>query len=643
MTMAAHVDGGDIDPHHLLVTAPSARLILPGVAFGGLAAVSAGLIHAGAVGIHSDATTLARLFVVLSVLQLGSGLFALLAPRRMAAAALVAVNAAAVGGWLITRLTGVSAIPGLETAEAPQFADTVCAGLGAAAVGGGLAALLIGWQQARPPRMVLPGIAAVALVIPAMMTASNQAHGDHGTGAAAAADGHSDEHGTGHDDHDTASATPVAAGTPTTAHGHSDAPASDHPHTETVAANWPRPWDPSKPIDISGVEGVSAEQEARALALIEGSLTELQKWANPADAVADGYTSIGDAATGAEHYIKSSIVQDDVMLDPSAPESLVYNVEGGARTLAGAMFIASTRPTDDPTLTEWAGPLMQWHNHGDLCWDSGKVVGVVGKDGRCAKGNNGGGEFPMVHVWITPHPCGVFAALEGVGAGQAAVPDEERIDMCNGNHHGGGSSTPPVPYDPTKPIDLGGVPGVTPEQQAAAENIVAENVMRLSQWSDYKTAEAAGFHSIGDGATGHEHFIKWEWINDGITLNPDFPEALVYEQQPNGSKKLVSAMYMLPNDVGLDEVPDIGGALMQWHIHDNLCFTSVDPPRVVGVTDSKGNCAGDLQKFPPSAMIHVWITPHRCGPFAALDGVGAGQILEGEKRLCDEAHGSGGH
>ena len=40
-------------------------------------------------------------------------------------------------------------------------------------------------------------------------------------------------------------------------------------------------------------------------------------------------------------------------------------------------------------------------------------------------------------------------------------------------------------------------------------------------------------------------------------------------------------------------------------------------------------------------MLHVWITPHPCGPFAALEGVGAGQIKEGETRLCDTAHGHG--
>jgi hypothetical protein len=101
-------------------------------------------------------------------------------------------------------------------------------------------------------------------------------------------------------------------------------------------------------------------------------------------------------------------------------------------------------------------------------------------------------------------------------------------------------------------------------------------------------------------------------------------------------------MYMLPDDVPLADVPNIGGALMQWHIHDNLCFTD-DPvaPKVAGLVNGQGECNPPLVKFRPAPMIHVWITPHRCGPFAALEGVGAGQIEEGEERLCDHDHGGG--
>ncbi|MGZ4766012.1 MAG: hypothetical protein ACXVH5_08155, partial [Ilumatobacteraceae bacterium] len=65
--------------------------------------------------------------------------------------------------------------------------------------------------------------------------------------------------------------------------------------------------------------------------------------------------------------------------------------------------------------------------------------------GHCANGINTGGQNPMVHVWITPHPCGVFAALEGVGAGQAAVPDSQRVDLCNQPHTHPGATASTTP------------------------------------------------------------------------------------------------------------------------------------------------------------------------------------------------------
>ena len=144
-----------------------------------------------------------------------------------------------------------------------------------------------------------------------------------------------------------------------------------------------------------------------------------------------------------------------------------------------------------------------------------------------------------------------------------------------------------------------------------------------------------------DGFTGHEHFINWNYINDDHILNPDYPESLVYETGPGGSRKLVSAMFMMKQGATLDQVPDVGGALTQWHIHDDLCFTD-DPvaPRVAGVTSVGGQCQPPLKKFQPTPMIHVWISPHRCGPFAALEGVAGGQVAEGETQLCDHAHGS---
>ena len=560
------VERGEVEPGRVplddqATEAPKRRSGMSVIAFGGLASVGAGAVHASAAGVHAEHRQLAQIFVVAAVLQIGVGLWALLRPTQTAAWSVVAVNAVAVGGWLATRMFGISWIDGLEVREAAQFADTACAMLGLVAIVAANAGALHPAGTQRKVGFVAPAVLMGALTVWTMMMASTHVHShdEAAHGAATEVGGHS------HDDEVAAGAAGVADASgaidESLPHAHDDAPDATTPETATdghdhsataapAALAWPRPWDPTQPIDVSGVEGVSPEQEQRAVALIEDTLRELPKYADTADAVAAGYASIGDAGTGTEHYMRSDLINDDVLLDPTAPESLVYAVDGDKRTLAGAMYIASPRPADDATLTEFAGPLMTWHKHDNLCWGSGpdgtaRVVGVIDANGNCANGVRAGGESPMVHVWIEPHPCGVFAALEGIGAGTAAVSEDNRVDTCHADHdHGAASGDDAAavvakPYDPTMPIDLSGTPGVTPQQQAAAENLIAVTVVRLPMWSDYKVAEAYGFRSIGDAGTGHEHFIQWDWINDDVILDPDRPESLVFEPQPDGSKKLV--------------------------------------------------------------------------------------------------------
>ncbi len=195
---------------------------------------------------------------------------------------------------------------------------------------------------------------------------------------------------------------------------------------------------------------------------------------------------------------------------------------------------------------------------------------------------------------------------------------------------------PPRPFDPAMPIDLGGVPGVTPQQQANAENLLAVTLLRLPKFADPAFAEANGFVSIGDGFLGHEHYLNPANMTDGRILDPDFPESLVYDTSVT-PKRLAAAMFMLNPGDTLGDVPELGGKLTQWHVHDNLCFAGA---RVAGLTDAEGNCRPGLTKGQETPMIHVWIEPHPCGPFAALEGVAGGTIPEGETRLCDHAHGA---
>jgi hypothetical protein len=215
-----------------------------------------------------------------------------------------------------------------------------------------------------------------------------------------------------------------------------------------------------------------------------------------------------------------------------------------------------------------------------------------------------------------------------------------------GHVHTADEATAPVlptkPYDPTKPIDLSGVPGVTPEEQARAENLIAVTLLRLPHFADPATASAAGYKSIQDGVTGFEHYINWAYIDDDKILDPDYPESLVYKVYRDGRRELQAAMFMLTSKDTLDTVPDVGGALTQWHIHNNLCFTNEPGDwKVRGITRPDGTCAPPLVASPIQApMIHVWIVKQPCGPFAALEGVGGGQIKPGQARLCDHVHGA---
>jgi hypothetical protein len=240
-----------------------------------------------------------------------------------------------------------------------------------------------------------------------------------------------------------------------------------------------------------------------------------------------------------------------------------------------------------------------------------------------------GGTAVLVAALAVP---GMFSAgshthAEEHGHGDSAAHAD------GGDHEG--AVVPPKPYDPTMPLDLSGVDGVTPQQQAAAENLLAITILRLPKFADPDAVGAMGFVSIGDGFLGHEHYLNVANMNDDKILDPDYPESLVYDTSVS-PKKLVAAMYMLNKGDTLDDVPELGGKLTQWHVHDNLCFAG---PRVAGLTDAEGNCGPGLTKGDATPMIHVWTEPHPCGPFAALEGVAGGTIAEGETRLCDHAHG----
>ena len=347
--------------------------------------IGAGFIHAIAAGTHAEHMSAALAMALLAFLQIGAGVVGLVRNSSAVHLAIPIINLGAIAGWIATRTTGIEFIPGLNIAESVQTADAITAGLAGLAIVASITAIQRKFSIVTP---MYAGLIAFVLVVPATFTATTHDHSSH-----------------------------------------------------SASSNWPRPYFPGIGIDIDGVEGVSSEQENRARQLVIDTQKELVRWADYKVAQAEGWISIGDQATGYEHFINAAYFNDGNQLDATRPESIVYKVYGETRILVSAMYMAEGEPAlDSPLLTDFAGPLFEWHVHTDLCWgmQNGRlgIVGVIDANGNCPTGSMVRPiEKPMVHVWIVPHPCGPFAAVEGLAEGQAAVADSERVDMCGDHVH----------------------------------------------------------------------------------------------------------------------------------------------------------------------------------------------------------------
>ncbi|MGH9138599.1 MAG: hypothetical protein ACRD0G_16395 [Acidimicrobiales bacterium] len=256
-----------------------------------LATAGAGFLHLDAAGDHTEHAHIAAFFVAAGVAQFAAA--AAIAQReasRRAVLAAVAVNAALLATWVVSRTVGLGFVPGIDGVEAIGWKDVAAAGLelGALATLGlalvmpaAAAAALIG------PRLVQRVVASMAaatlaFTIPGALVAHDSGtheHGDDGdaahghgelasavevhdhTGDPAAGEAHAHEAGAGSadsghvhgevtqaaatagDGHDHGSVTPAASG----GHVHGDATgAADgqddgHDHATEPAADFVGP------------------------------------------------------------------------------------------------------------------------------------------------------------------------------------------------------------------------------------------------------------------------------------------------------------------------------------------------------------------------------------------------------------------
>jgi hypothetical protein len=628
------------------------------------ASAVAGMLHAVAAGSHGDERTLVWLFSLCAFAQAGWAAAALVRPGRAVLVVGMAINAGALAVWALTRTVGISFVDALADPESVSTPDLT------AAIFAGVSVIGAGCLLARPrARFTLApayasAFAAVLLAAGVPALAASHSHGgaghthgdgtaahDHGDGSGEGAsaphsheDGeeHSHEDGEAHSHadgqaHDHADGADHAHDPSDPNHSHAHDPSDpnhshdpsdpnhshdpsdpnhphdptdpNHPHDPTDPTHPHDPTDPNHPHDPTGPvislddPRVTAPQRAAAQSLLDRTHTAMARFPNVAAVQAAGYTSIGDASTGFEHFVNFGYLSDGAAneINPDRIESIVARVNpDGSKSIVSAMYILSLGRTM-ANVPDIAGSLTTWHDHQDLCWVGARVVGIA-VNGVCASGTLIPTP-PMLHVWSQPYPaCGPFAGIETDGASSHGTD-------CGHSHEG-----------PTGPIISLDDPRVTSAQRAAAQALIDRTRAGMARFPTVASVQAAGYVSIGDGGSnGYEHFIHVGYMADGAELDQNRIESIVMRRLPGGGREIVSAMYILNFGKTMANVPDIAGELTTWHDHQNLCFEGTT---LVGLAVN-GVCArGGLLPTPP--MLHVWMTSHPCGPFAGIESHGGG-------------------
>jgi hypothetical protein len=154
---------------------------------------------------------------------------------------------------------------------------------------------------------------------------------------------------------------------------------------------------------------------------------------------------------------------------------------------------------------------------------------------------------------------------------------------------------------------------VTPEQQAAADRLVADTRRGIAPYQDVRAALAAGYRAGAPDGSGTAHYGSSH--ASANPLDARHPAALVYAFTKHGPV-LLGAMYQMPKQ-GVPG-PDIGGALTPWHYHTNVCF-SLPGFMISGLSTPFGECPPGSVRITSADQLHVWTAPNPNGPFGDLD------------------------
>jgi hypothetical protein len=153
----------------------------------------------------------------------------------------------------------------------------------------------------------------------------------------------------------------------------------------------------------------------------------------------------------------------------------------------------------------------------------------------------------------------------------------------------------------------------TDAQRTSAAQLVDDTRAGIARFNDVNVALADGYRPTTPPRAPTVHYVNPKYAHSGV-VDPVHPQALVYANTPHGPM-LLGAMFMTAK--ANQAPPDIGGSIVEWHTHENLCFFPFGLV-IDGLETPFGTCPTGSINGPTPAMLHVWTVPNPGGPFADL-------------------------
>ena len=344
-------------------------------------------------------------FLVAAWAQLLLAVLVLLRPTRAVVVAIIAISAACIVAWVVSRTAGLPFGEHADHAESVTIVDGVTVAMESLTIALAAALLSVPVRRYRADTVALVSVALV-LGLTSLLLAAPEAR-DHASTA------HGDTHGEVADhDHGTTTAQAAAGG---------------HDHSATTASADGKPLTDLNGHEIKGVKAqdVAAEHQPDQL-LDPETRTVLAQQLVAARDVALRYPTVADAERGGYHLVGGGYGPGAGShyigfgggfgtFDAARPPTLIYNGTSQTSSIVGLMYLGSGPGGAAPE--GFAGPNDHWHRHSGVCLKGVEVLFPPDSDVTQAQCTAKGGRYMaittwMVHAWVVPgweSSAGVFS------------------------------------------------------------------------------------------------------------------------------------------------------------------------------------------------------------------------------------------